>query len=56
MVDKVRKTAKEIQDELRGQGTSVSDRSTYHFLSDSRLKGNRPRRTALLKESINKLG
>lgn len=51
MVDKEpRKTSKEIQAELQGQCTSVSDRTIRRFLSDSGLNGRRPRRTPLLKE------
>lgn len=47
------KTSKEIQAELQGQGTSVSERTIRRFLSDSGLKvGPRkgPNRTPPLKE------
>jgi transposase len=50
-VEKERRiTAKEIQAELQGEGTSVSDRTIRRFLSESGLHGRRPRRTPLLKE------
>lgn len=55
MVDKKpRKTSKEIQAELQGQGTSVSDRSILRFLSTSGLHGRRPRRTPLLRKKKKK--
>lgn len=45
MVDKEpKKTSKEIQAELQGQGTSVSDRTIRRFLNESGLKEKRPRR------------
>lgn len=37
-----RKTAKEIQAELQGQGRSDSDGTILHFLSQSGLHGRRP--------------
>lgn len=55
MVEKEpRITAKEIQAELQGEGTSVSDRTIRRFLSESGLHGRRPRRTPLLKEKHKK--
>lgn len=45
MVDKEpKKTSKEIQAELQGQGASVSDRTIRRFLNESGLKGRGPRR------------
>ncbi|MGH0114963.1 UNVERIFIED_CONTAM: hypothetical protein FKN15_065887 [Acipenser sinensis] len=50
MVEKEpRITAKEIQAELQGEGTSVSDCTIRRFLSESGLHGRRSRRTQLLK-------
>ena len=40
-----RTTSKEIRGELQGQGTSVSDRTIRHCLSQSGLNGRQPRRT-----------
>ena len=49
-----RTTSKEIRGELQGQGTSVSDRTIRHCLSQSGLNGRRPRRTPLLKANHKK--
>lgn len=52
MVEKEpRITAKEVQAELQGQGTSVSDRTIHRFLTESWLHGRRPRRTPFLKQN-----
>lgn len=45
-----RTTSKEIRGELQGQGTSVSDRTIRHCLSQSGLNGRRPRRTQIIKK------
>lgn len=49
-----RTTSKDIQGELQGQGTSVSDRTIHQCLSQSGLHGRRPRRTPLLETNHKK--